>query len=171
MRLYNVQVEEGACPLLEALPQSDRVVSLTAEALAARRDGTFGKGAVIASALAADVRRTTRAKVPRGELPEGAVPASKHLGRLWAAEETARLCGPGGPEALRPAQELALSWCIVTPVTGAVVLETAKQYEDSGLEPVNPRGVPSVPEPSSALCLVFGLCVVLLAVRRVPRRA
>ncbi|MBR1921428.1 MAG: hypothetical protein IJ829_05435, partial [Kiritimatiellae bacterium] len=95
VRFYNVQVKEGPCPILEALTQSERVVSLTAAALAARRDGTFGENAVIASALKGGDWQTARTKVPKDELPEGAALASKHLGRLWAAEETARVFRPG----------------------------------------------------------------------------
>ena len=174
VRFFNLQVKEGPCPILESLVQSDRVVSLTAEALEARREGTFGKKPILASAIKCGGWRTVRRKVPKGEVPAGAASASKHLGRLWAAEETARLFSPGHPTTLKPAQDLALPWHIVTPVTGAVVLETQKQFEDNGLEPVNANSVPTVPEPSSVLCLAIAAVVLLCAVafrRRAARRA
>lgn len=169
VRLYNLQVNEGPCALLEALPQSDRIVSLTAEHLSAARAGE--KGGVLAAAFAEDAWRTTRAKVPRSELPEGAVSASKHLGRLWAAEETARLFRPGHPTTHKPAQDLALPWHIVTPVTGAVVLESKQQFEENKLDPVEANSVPTVPEPSTVLCLVLAFCAILLAVTLRRRRA
>lgn len=173
VRFYNLQVNEGPCALLEALPQSDRIVSLTAEHLAAVRAGE--KGGALAAAFAEDAWRTTRAKVPRSELPEGAVAASKHLGRLWAAEETARLFRPGHPTTLKPAQDLALPWHIVTPVTGAVVLESKQQFDANNLDPVEANSVPTVPEPSTVLCLVLAFCAMAFAValrrRRAARRA
>ena len=107
-------------------------------------------------------------------MPEDAPLASKHLGRLWAAEETALLYKPGHPMTLKATQELALPWHIVTPVTGAVVLESRQQYEDNGLEQVNAESVPTVPEPSSVLCLAIAFCVLLCVMslrRRAARRA
>ena len=170
VRLFNLQVAEGPCPIFEALAQSERVVSLTSEALAARRDGTFGKTAIVASALRGEGWRATREKVAKDEVPQDAPLASKHLGRLWAAEETALLYKPGHPMTLKATQELALPWHIVTPVTGAVVLESRQQYEDNGLEQVNAESVPTVPEPSSVLCLAIAFCV-LLGVMALRRRA
>ena len=168
VRFFDVQVKEGPCPLVESLPHSERVVSLASEALAARRDGTFGKTAIVASALRGEGWRATREKVAKNEVPQGAPLASKHLGRLWAAEETAHLYRPGHPTTLKVTQELALPWHIVTPVTGAVVLESQQQYEDNGLEQVNAESVPTVPEPSSVLCLAIAFCVLLcvMAFRR-----
>ena len=174
VRLFNLQVTEGPCPIFEALAQSERVVSLTSEALAARRDGTFGKTAIVASALRGEGWRAAREKVAKDEVPQDAPLASKHLGRLWAAEETALLYKPGHPMTLKATQELALPWHIVTPVTGAVVLESRQQYEDNGLEQVNAESVPTVPEPSSVLCLAIAFCVLLCVMsfrRRAARRA
>ncbi|MEO0796177.1 MAG: VIT domain-containing protein [Verrucomicrobiota bacterium] len=59
---------------------------------------------------------------------------------------------------------------LVTLVTGAVVLETAQQYEDNDLEPVDPDTVPSVPEPAQA-ALIMGLVMFgALAVLKIRRR-
>ncbi len=174
VRFFDLQVTEGPCAILESLPQSERIVSLTSEALAARRDGTFGKSGIVASALSGEGWRATREKVAKNEVPQGAPLASKHLGRLWAAEETAHLYKPGHPTTLSVAQELSLPWHIVTPVTGAVVLESQQQYEDNGLKQVNAESVPTVPEPSSVLCLAIAFCVLLCVMalrRRAARRA
>jgi hypothetical protein len=52
---------------------------------------------------------------------------------------------------------LAARYQLVTPVTGAVVLETADQYRASGLEPVDAGTVPTIPEPEMvALLTVAG---------------
>ncbi len=81
---------------------------------------------------------------------------SLHLARLWAADEVARL-----HRSRRDAEGLALAgtYQLVTPVSGAVVLETQAQYDQAGLEPVAPDSVPAVPEPSAAMLLLvaFGL--------------
>ena len=50
---------------------------------------------------------------------------------------------------------LATRYQLVTPVTGAVVLETSQQYEESRLAPVAPATVPTIPEPHEwALILI-----------------
>ena len=58
---------------------------------------------------------------------------SMHLARLWAAEEVSRLCAARqSAEAMR----VAARYQLVTPVSGAVVLETQVQYQRAGLQPV-----------------------------------
>jgi hypothetical protein len=76
-----------------------------------------------------------------------------HLARLWAADEIGRLLHSRKTEA---ALQLAMRYQLVTPVSGAVVLETAAQYEQAGLKPVPPESVPAVPEPSTGLLLLLG---------------
>jgi hypothetical protein len=86
---------------------------------------------------------------------------SMHLARLWAADEVSRLCAK---RHFDEATQLAARYQLVTPVSGAVVLETRDQYKRAGLEPVAPQTVPTVPEPSAGVLLLLGL--VLLAARR-----
>ncbi|HOC57058.1 MAG TPA: VIT domain-containing protein [Verrucomicrobiota bacterium] len=86
---------------------------------------------------------------------------STHLARLWAAEEVERLCAA---RHLSEATQLAARYQLVTPVSGAVVLETTAQYERAGLQPASPESVPIVPEPSGGMLLLLGL--MLLAARR-----
>lgn len=73
-----------------------------------------------------------------------------HLVRLWAAAEAEKLRRAHKPE---EAQKLALRHQLVTPLTGAVVLENQEQYEDAGLEPVDAGSVPTIPEPGVLLLL------------------
>ena len=154
-------MNEGRCAIFDSLPQSDRIVSLIAERIAASRSGREGN--VLSAVFREERWNVARAKVSRSALPDGAVAASKHLGRLWAAAETARIFRPGQAPSVKEAQDLALPWNIVTPVTGAVVLETKKQYEENGLEAADPNSVPVVPEPSAVFTIAIALCVVLCA--------
>ena len=56
----------------------------------------------------------------------------------------------------------------MTPLTGAVVLEDAKQYADHDLDPSAGANVPLIPEPSALL--LFGTAgLALMARRRVWR--
>ena len=91
---------------------------------------------------------------------------SSHICRLWAKDEVARICKSGGKTAAK-ASELASRYQLVTPVSGAVVLETQEQYEQAGLKPVDPADVPTVvPEPSTWLTLAAGTLFLGSAVRR-----
>ncbi len=113
--------------------------------------------------LAADL---TRLRQPRLEYrlkrvskqPAGQE-TSSHLARLWAWQEYARLWPR--PEATR----LALEQRLITPSTGAVVLETKQQYENAGLEPVDESTVPTVPEPGT-MALLGAAAAAALARRR-----
>ena len=82
---------------------------------------------------------------------------SSHLGRLWAAAYVAKL----GADAQErdSAVNLAARYQLVTPVSGAVVLESAQQYAAAGLEPVAAGSVPTIPEPETWALVI----VVLLA--------
>ena len=57
------------------------------------------------------------------------------------------------------AGKLAARYQLVTPASGAVVLENRQQYEQTGLTPVDPSTVPLVPEPEVVLLLVVGIAV------------
>jgi hypothetical protein len=91
--------------------------------------------------------------------------ASKHLARLWAFEEVTRLLANSGTQARQTAStdaydaavKLAAAYQLVTPVTGAVVLETQEQYQRAGLQPVERSTVPTIPEPEVWALLVVAL--------------
>lgn len=85
--------------------------------------------------------------------------ASRHLVRLWAKDESARLASDRNTAA---AVALASRWQLVTPVSGAVVLETQEQFKAHGLEAVDPLTTPGVvPEPETWALLVVGSALVL----------
>ncbi len=102
----------------------------------------------------------------------GATETSSHLARLWAQDEVMRLLADRKTD---PAARVALaaSYQLVTPVSGAVVLETAQQYNEAGLRPVPPGSVPTIPEPETwALIIIVVLlfCAVLRQRRQTCRR-
>lgn len=122
-----------------------------------------------AGSLQDDLRRlfgqwqpgATQVALVRERRPAGAMPdagkTSAHLARLWAAGEVTAL---GGAAAKREAAvALATRYQLVTPVSGAVVLETQKQYDAAGLNPVPPGSVPTIPEPETWLLMIVALAV------------
>ena len=166
VRMFLCQVSPGTCEISSSLAASPSVRSCTASALkgdaVAALEEVFSKwGAVTWQA--------TRTNVARADVPDDAVKAGRHLGRLWASEETVRTYRVGDPVSLEKAQKIALPWQIVTPVTGAVVLETAEQYKQNNLKPAEAdsvpttsSSVPTVPEPGSIVCLILAALVLVL---------
>jgi hypothetical protein len=88
------------------------------------------------------------------------------LARFWAAhvvEDPAVVM----TDAARA--ELAARYQVVTPFSGAVVLETQQQYADHGLTPADGDAtphIPSVPEPSSSLLVMLAAAAALMRRRR-----
>lgn len=82
---------------------------------------------------------------------------------LWAAARVEELIANN--EEGR-AVEVAVEHRIVTPVSGAVVLETAQQYTDAGLDPHKGQGIPAIPEPKRLAMLAAVLAILFLAWRR-----
>lgn len=83
-----------------------------------------------------------------------ATQTSDHLARLWANDEVTRILNARDESLNDEAVMLASRYQLVTPVTGAVVLETAQQYSASGLTPVDPGTVPTIPEPEIVVLLI-----------------
>jgi hypothetical protein len=98
--------------------------------------------------------------------PQGAE-TSMHLARLWAAEEVSRLCEA---RHYTNAMQLAARYQLVTPISGAVVLETQAQYERAGLQPAPSETVPIIPEPSAGLLVLLGLLFMVARTRSSRRR-
>ena len=73
----------------------------------------------------------------------------------------------------KQAAEFAAAMHVVTPVSGAVVLETREQYDEFGLTPADevgdPMKVPASPEPDGFM-LAFVAMLGLFGVARKKRR-
>jgi Vault protein inter-alpha-trypsin domain len=86
---------------------------------------------------------------------EGLAKGSEHIARLWAGDRVLELMRADASGNRAAAVKLATQYRLVTPVSGAVVLETQQQYDDSRLTPVSQATVPTVPEPHEwALLLI-----------------
>lgn len=96
--------------------------------------------------------------------------ASDHLVRLWKVDDILNRLrrNPRATEAL--ARE-AVAYMLVTPVSGAVVLETQQQYEDAGLKPIDAEQAPVhvIPEPGTLWLLLIGAALLGAARRRHTR--
>lgn len=111
--------------------------------------------------------RIERARLAADEPGEAASvgrQVSDHVARLWGLGEIERLRRTGADD---DALALAIAYRLVTPISGAVVLETAAQYQRAGLTPPDDdMPVPTIPEPEVwALLLIAGV-VVLGSLRR-----
>jgi len=96
------------------------------------------------------------------------------LVRLWAYDEILKLAASGHEPDLSSAVKLAQAYHLVTPVSGAVVLETEEQYREAGLTPVEANlgcAVVAVPEPETWALLLIGIIVTLLGCSRRRRYA
>ncbi|MBR4170200.1 MAG: hypothetical protein IKR48_00955 [Kiritimatiellae bacterium] len=176
VRVFLCQVESGTCEITASLASTPNVFSCTSSAL---NGEAYAAVANIFAKWGQETWQTTRSNVAATEVPADSVKAGRHLGRLWAAEETLRTYRVGDPTSLEKAQKIALPWQIVTPVTGAVVLETAEQYKENDLKPADADSVPTtnksflstVPEPGSICCLLLAVLVLVLALVFRARKA
>jgi len=85
---------------------------------------------------------------------------SAHLARLYVAEQVLQLAQAGS---VGEASALAVQHRLVTPVSGAVVLERQEQYAAAGLTQADAGSVPTVPEASLGLMVLLALVVLHLA--------
>ncbi|HJU53646.1 MAG TPA: VIT domain-containing protein [Pyrinomonadaceae bacterium] len=111
----------------------------------------------------------TNEKLARVEDSPNGKETSLHLARLWANDEVARLIAGDEKDANEKAVQLAAQYQLVTPVSGAVVLETAQQYERAGLQPVEAGTVPTIPEPEMVLLVAVVAAIFLFMFYRQKR--
>jgi Vault protein inter-alpha-trypsin domain len=144
-QLYSVQIMAGPDEIEKKLDGIDEVKSViqsgnlrsNLEALFARLTGRV---------KILEFVRTSK-KLDHVPDPSEAIGTSGHLARLWANDEVSRILSARDESLNKAATTLAVRYQLVTPVSGAVVLETAEQYRAAGLKPVEPGTVPTIPEP------------------------
>lgn len=150
--LYDLAVERGPNEIAQQLQGVSTVPSF------GKLDEDLGKlfaqwqpGAT--QSLLLRERRPAAAGLPQSSR------TSQHLARLWAASEVSAMSGD--PARGAAAVALATRYQLVTPVSGAVVLESREQYKDAGLEPVPPGSVPTIPEPETWAMIVVAMLMLL----------
>jgi len=83
-----------------------------------------------------------------------------HIARLWANDKILKLSHSRKRGDHETAVKTAMDYQLVTPVSGAVVLETAKQYAEAGLTPSEAQASPAVvPEPATWALLLVGILI------------
>jgi hypothetical protein len=113
-------------------------------------------------------QRHSQDKPPEGEVLSGRH-TSAHLVKLWANDEIRLLSASRATSAREDAVRTAGLYQLVTPVSGAVVLETAQQYKQAGLEPTDPAKVPTIPEPATWLLILIVAAILVWVARRKRR--
>ena len=109
--------------------------------------------------------RIDRRDIDPAAAPDGSMHGSDHIVLLWTRDRVLDLMRGAFTTSRREAvrQEavtLAAARRLVTPVSGAVVLETKQQYDENRLSPVAEASVPTLPEPREwALICIAGLAL------------
>lgn len=141
VRLYDLQIVPGENMLLSALRREDASSLISCESIG-QNNSPFdlstmktvwqaAEGSAKANSKHLSVRRTLSASEPPCRVIEDRA-VSAQATALWAREEVAKLIASGDT---REAQMLGTAYRLVTPVTGAVVLEKANDYKPARLLP------------------------------------
>ena len=91
------------------------------------------------------------------KIPDLGREATSHIVRLWAWKRVQILQDNISDASKKAALNLAVKYQLVTPLTGAVVLENAEQYATADLQPADGLNSPHiVPEPGTGLLMFLG---------------
>ena len=159
-RFVTVDLTGGSNRILEELSQTIRI---SGQARPAEPSDLLSS---LKDVLRPSFTREHWTTYPVGTTPENAVRVWDHLGRWRVWREVLN------SKRSDAVVNKAALYQLVTPVSGAVVLETQAQYKEFGLEQVDPNSVPtmpSVPEPSSALLTLMGLTIILFRRNRIGK--
>jgi hypothetical protein len=107
----------------------------------------------------------------RVEITDTSNTGSDHIARLWANDRVRDMMRASPNTNRAAATALAAQYQLITPVSGAVVLESKQQYDENRLTPVSQATVPTVPEPHEwALMFVALAGLIWLASRKRRQR-
>lgn len=121
-----------------------------------------------ANAAAGDTLAIVRDELDPADMSGVATRGSDHIVRLWARDRVLAMMRdayttPQRERVRQAAVALAAASRLVTPVSGAVVLETKQQYDENRLSPAAEQSVPTLPEPHEwALIGIAGLALLWL---------
>lgn len=159
--IYELQTEPGADRIVEQFENYHSFQSIV-------RMGTIAED--LARGLAQAQGATQNWKFQRSVVDseraaqaDAAVEGTLQLARLWANETIGRL---KSDRKVAEAVKRAALFQLVTPVSGAVVLETREQFAQNGLQPAEVDTVPSIPEPGTGALLIVSLAALHLARRK-----
>jgi len=107
----------------------------------------------------------------QGQPADGLAPGPDHIARLWARDRVLELMRANPAHNRAAAVALATQYHLVTPISGAVVLETTQQYDESRLTPVTQATVPTVPEPQEWVLALIACAALLWLVWQTRQRA
>ncbi|HZN68213.1 MAG TPA: VIT domain-containing protein [Tepidisphaeraceae bacterium] len=159
--ILSLQVNPGRNVVLESLARTLRVEQI--EPGSDLRDAlrnTFASWAAERHEF-----RAVRQRLPqRPSEGPGVKRGDVQVVRLWALDEVLRQCSCTGPAARGDAIRFAVAHQIVSPVSGAVVLENQAQYDAAGLTPVA-----AVPLPAPVWMALLTLPLVWLAWKKARR--
>jgi hypothetical protein len=163
VRLGAISLSRGPNRLLEQLYQHEAVQS--PPRLASSGALPAAVASLVHSGTSSQHHYTRQATAPG----DGLTKVSDQLARHWAYTEVMKGFG-GTLEAPADKAKLAAHYQLVTPYSGAVVLETKEQFDRAGLAAIDPNTGPklpgSTPEPSTALLTALGGAAALLRRRR-----
>jgi hypothetical protein len=129
-----MQIQSGPNPLLHALQVEDASHQISCETIT--RDSTVNDVAATVSSWTKSTKRLIVERTLSKVKPQMTIitdsSASAQVTSLWANEEVAKLLSAGQEQ---EACRLASNYRLVSPVTGAVVLETANDYKAHHLNP------------------------------------
>ena len=157
--LYSVQTQTGSDELEKKLDGVNELKSVPrAGTLSSDLQTLFGR--LTGRIKTFEYVRTSKKLDPEVDLLHS-LQTSDHLARLWANDEVARILAARDESLNDEATMLAVNYQLVTPVSGAVVLETAAQYRATGLQPVDAGTVPTIPEPE--MVILIAVVVIFLS--------
>jgi hypothetical protein len=133
IRLYNMQIEPGVDATKEALLTADAAHQLNLKEV--KPDSTVAALKSLAHGWSHGEKSFKVVRSVATERPQAMISdpmSSAQVTGLWANEEVNRLITAGQNES---AEVLASAYRLVTPVSGAVVLENAQEYGAHGLNP------------------------------------
>jgi len=164
VRLYNLQLTPGPDAISRVFDEEDFVTTVP----------SFGEARQELRRLIVSLSpgtQTLEFRRRRTSDPPAAheLRAPPHLALLLAQDEILEMLSSRDSNARAAAARLASRYQLVTPVTGAVVLETRQQYDQAGLQPVDPDSAPDLfatPEPGTWGLMLAGALILLLRARQ-----